>query len=135
MALGYLPQALMRVNFTNLENARRTRRLAVQNPSVDDFFRYIRNTYVGQAAAFPPDVWNVFNRDMSQRTNNNVEGGFSSSNSSSSGSHDVCIHGFTSYSERLKTHNHFSETISSYSLQLSHLSRLSLSRNARNIHL
>ena len=117
MALRYLPQALMRVNFTNLENARRTRHLAMQNPSVDDFFRYIRNTYVGQAAMFPPDVWNVFNRDMSQRTNNNVEGGFSSSNnSSSSSSHDVCIHGFTSYSERLKTHNHFSETISSYSL-------------------
>ena len=117
MALGYLPQALMRVNFTNLENARRTRHLAVQNPSVDDFFRYIRNTYVGQAATFPADVWNVFNRDMSQRTNNNVEGGFSSSNnSSSSSSHDICIHGFTSYSERLKTHNHFSETISSYSL-------------------
>ncbi|KAL8620174.1 hypothetical protein ACOMHN_015758 [Nucella lapillus] len=36
--------------------------------------RYIRNTYVGQAATFPPDVWNVFNRDMSQHTNNNVEG-------------------------------------------------------------
>ena len=118
MALGYLPQALMRVNFTNLENARRTRHLAVQNPSVDDFFRYIRNTYVGQAATFSPDVWNVFNRDMSKRTNNNVEGGFSSSNNSSnsSSSHDVCIHGFTSYSERLKMHNHLSETISSYSL-------------------
>ena len=77
MALGYLPQQVMRMNFNNLTEERRTRRLINQYPALLDFFNYIRNTYVGapgHEATFPPDVWNVFHRSMTQRTNNFLEG-------------------------------------------------------------
>ena len=77
MAFGYLPQLVMRMNFKNLTNERRTRRLINQYPALMDFFAYVRHTYVGQhghEATFPPDVWNVFQRNMNQRTNNHLEG-------------------------------------------------------------
>ena len=45
MALGYLPVALVRQNFDLLTNRRRTRRLVIRYPALQDFFNYVRNNY------------------------------------------------------------------------------------------
>ena len=45
MALGYLPVALVRQNFDLLTNRRRTRRLVIWYPALQDFFNYVRNNY------------------------------------------------------------------------------------------
>ncbi|KAL8603073.1 hypothetical protein ACOMHN_015638 [Nucella lapillus] len=46
MALGYLPVALVKLNFNALVNRRRTRRLVAIHPNLDDFLNYVRNTYI-----------------------------------------------------------------------------------------
>ncbi|KAL8606197.1 hypothetical protein ACOMHN_053469 [Nucella lapillus] len=73
MALGYLPVALVQLNFNALVNRRRTRRLVAIHPDLDDFLNYVRNTYIRAGCPFPPVVWNVFDRPMDQRTNSHVE--------------------------------------------------------------
>ncbi|KAL8561338.1 hypothetical protein ACOMHN_040416 [Nucella lapillus] len=73
MSIGYLPLAVVNMNFNNLVNARRSRRYVNRYPALVDFFAYVRNTYVRQQATFSPALWNVFDRNMSQRTNNHVE--------------------------------------------------------------
>ncbi|KAL8623468.1 hypothetical protein ACOMHN_061981 [Nucella lapillus] len=73
MALGYLPVALVQLNFNALVNRRRTRRLVAIHPDLDDFLNYVRNTYNRAGCPFPPVVWNVFDRPMDQRTNSHVE--------------------------------------------------------------
>ena len=70
-ALGFLPVALVRNNLALLRNARRTRRKMQQYPALTDFFNYVHNTYI--AGQFPPPAWNVFERNMDCRTNNNAE--------------------------------------------------------------
>ena len=71
MALGYLPVALVRQNFDLLTNRRRTRRLVIRYPALQDFFNYVRNNYFN--GLFPPPIWNVYDRDCDNRTNNAVE--------------------------------------------------------------
>ncbi|KAL8614348.1 hypothetical protein ACOMHN_007686 [Nucella lapillus] len=44
-----------------------------QVPALQDFLQYVRNMYVRQGSFFPPAIWNVYQRDMTQRTNNKVE--------------------------------------------------------------
>eukprot|EP00745_Piridium_sociabile_P008631 TRINITY_DN1585_c0_g1_i2.p1 TRINITY_DN1585_c0_g1~~TRINITY_DN1585_c0_g1_i2.p1 ORF type:complete len:414 (+),score=39.53 TRINITY_DN1585_c0_g1_i2:1105-2346(+) len=73
MALGYLPVALVLMNFNGLAGSRRTRRLLRRYPALRDFLDYVRTTYIQAGCLFPPPVWNVFQRNMDQRTNNNVE--------------------------------------------------------------
>ncbi|KAL8572221.1 hypothetical protein ACOMHN_049397 [Nucella lapillus] len=68
-----LPLQLLRMNFTQLFNARRTTRLMNRFPALQDFLQYVRNMYVRQGSFFPPAIWNVYQRDMTQRTNNKVE--------------------------------------------------------------
>lgn len=75
LAIGYLPHALVQMNFNVLVTDRRTRRLVNQYPALDEFFAYVRSTYISQQLApFPTALWNAFERDMDQRTNNRVEG-------------------------------------------------------------
>lgn len=74
MAIGYLPLAVVHMNFTALVGARRTQRLTARYPQLADFLTYVSNTYVRHRATFPPPVWNVYDRGMDQRTNNHVEG-------------------------------------------------------------
>ncbi|KAL8615732.1 hypothetical protein ACOMHN_007485 [Nucella lapillus] len=70
-ALGFLPVALVRNNFTLLRNLPGTRRKIYQYPALFDFFNSVHNTYiVGQ---LPPPVWNVYERNMDCQTNNNAE--------------------------------------------------------------
>ncbi|KAK7102752.1 hypothetical protein V1264_020933 [Littorina saxatilis] len=62
------------MNFNLLVTDRRTRRLVNQYPALDEFFAYVRSTYISQQLApFPPALWNAFERDMDQHTNNRVE--------------------------------------------------------------
>ncbi|KAL8588721.1 hypothetical protein ACOMHN_042063 [Nucella lapillus] len=58
MAIGYLPLAVLAMNFDQL---------------VQDFIEYFRRTYIGPRATFPPVMWCVSDRDMDQRTNNHAE--------------------------------------------------------------
>ena len=72
MAIGYLPSALVRMNFFNLKQEQNTRRLILRFPGLRNWINYVENTYIG--GNWAPRVWNVFDRNMSQRTNNNIEG-------------------------------------------------------------
>ena len=71
IALGFLPIALVRNNFTLLRHARDTVRLIRRYPSLIDFLTYVQNTYLD--GNFPIQLWNVFEKDMDCRTNNNAE--------------------------------------------------------------
>ena len=51
---------------------RRTRRIFRRYPDVGAFFDYFERTYIN--GSFHPTTWNVFRRDMDNRTNNHVEG-------------------------------------------------------------
>ena len=73
MALGYLPLALVQMNFNTLVNSRCCTRLVRHYTAMDEFITYTRNTYICPGSTFPPVMWNVFERDMDQRTNNHVE--------------------------------------------------------------
>ncbi|KAI8495100.1 hypothetical protein Bbelb_270860 [Branchiostoma belcheri] len=74
MAIGYLPVALVRLNFFQLLRSRSTQRLVAQHPALRDFFRYMRDNYVNPDGSFPVAWWNVFERNNDTRTNNHVEG-------------------------------------------------------------
>ncbi|KAI8481610.1 hypothetical protein Bbelb_407100 [Branchiostoma belcheri] len=61
---GYLPAALVRLNFFELLRSRSTQRLVAQHPALRDFFRY---NYVNPDGAFPVAWWNVFERNSDTR--------------------------------------------------------------------
>ena len=71
MALGFLPLMLVRINYNQLRNSRRTLRLVRRYPNLEEFFTYFENNYLH--GNFPLRLWNVFNRPMEFRTNNMVE--------------------------------------------------------------
>ena len=74
MALGFLPLALVRISFQQLLHSQNTQRLIQTYPELQEFLvTYLQNRYILANAQFPPADWNVFNRDMDQRTNNSVE--------------------------------------------------------------
>lgn len=71
MALGFIPLALVRLNFERLRNSRRTHRLFNRYPGLQEFYNYFRNNYIN--GNFLPRMWNVYDRAMEFRTNNFVE--------------------------------------------------------------
>ena len=71
MSLGFLPLAVVRLNFNALSVSRRTRRLFNRFPALREFFDYFRRNYLD--GNFPPCTWNVFTRTMDIHTNNSVE--------------------------------------------------------------
>jgi hypothetical protein len=71
MAIGYLPFALVRHNFRLLRTANRTQRLINRYPELQDFLLYFQRNYLD--GNFPPVMWNVYDRNMDNRTNNHVE--------------------------------------------------------------
>jgi len=71
MAIGYLPLLLVRQNFNIHRNANSTRRLVRRFPALNDFFNYVQRNYLD--GNFSPAMWNVFERDMDNRSNNFVE--------------------------------------------------------------
>jgi hypothetical protein len=74
MAIGYLPLLLVRQNFNILRKANNTRRLVRRFPALNDFLVYKQRNYFD--GNFPPTMWNVFERNMDNRSNNFVESKF-----------------------------------------------------------
>ena len=59
------------MNFNQLFTSRPTRQLINRFPPQRDYYVYLRNNYFD--GNFPPQLWNVYARMMSSRTNNYVE--------------------------------------------------------------
>lgn len=76
MAIGYLPLALVRLNFQELQGSNSTQRLVARYPALLQFIQYLENNYIGANGNFPVQMWNVFDRDNDTRTNNHVEGNY-----------------------------------------------------------
>ena len=72
-ALGFLPLNQIINVFTVFINNPRTQQLVQQYPNLQNFFIYLWNTYIAPNSIFPGNLWNVYNRSMSERTNNVVE--------------------------------------------------------------
>ncbi|KAK3102567.1 hypothetical protein FSP39_012239 [Pinctada imbricata] len=71
MALVYLPVALVRQNYLFLRQRATTRLMCIRYPRLLQLFLYFERNYLN--GQFPPACWNVYNRDMDNRTNNHVE--------------------------------------------------------------
>lgn len=76
MSIGFLPTLLVRQNFNLLRASRRTQVTIARHPRAGDWLDFIERNYVQQNSAFPPSVWNVYDRSCSTRTNNHAEGKF-----------------------------------------------------------
>ena len=74
MAIGYLPLLLVRQNFNILRKANDTRRLVRRFPALINFLVHVQRNYFD--GIFPPTMWNVFKRNMDNRSNNFVESMF-----------------------------------------------------------
>ncbi|MEO0687129.1 MAG: hypothetical protein AAFY76_19290 [Cyanobacteria bacterium J06649_11] len=64
MALGFLPIAVVRMNFVRLRNSQLTRLLIGRFPALGDFFNYFSNNYL--TGNLPPQIWNVFARTIEE---------------------------------------------------------------------
>ena len=73
MAIGFLPVAVVRLNFNNLKTSQQTRNVIRVFPQVTRLFEYMERTYISANSPFPIQYWNVFNRTMNTRTNNSLE--------------------------------------------------------------
>ena len=71
MSIGFLPTALVRNNFQLLRYTRQTRRLIRRYAVLNDFFDYVYNPYIDGNFRIP--LWNVYEKNMDCRTNNNAE--------------------------------------------------------------
>ncbi|CAG2208063.1 unnamed protein product [Mytilus edulis] len=71
MAIAYLPLLLVRVNFDQLCRENLTRRLCRRYPALQDLLNYFRRNYMNGQYAVP--TWNVYERNMDNRTNNHIE--------------------------------------------------------------
>lgn len=71
MAIGYLPLAIVRQNFNLLQTSRSTLRLCRRFPELRDFLNYFNGNYLN--GTYLPQTWNVYDRNMDNRTNNSVE--------------------------------------------------------------
>lgn len=76
-ALAFLPVLLLRNNLNTLLASRQYQHVRVRYPAIDDFIDYFRRTYMNAQGHFPPTLWNVYNRSVSTRTNNVMEGSYS----------------------------------------------------------
>ena len=72
MAIGHLPPQLVRANFYTLMGSPEIQQMIGQYPALQDFMEYVARTYID--GLFPIQMWNVFNRNSDNRTNNHVEG-------------------------------------------------------------
>ena len=70
-ALGFVPPANVINSFSTLVRDNTTQQLIRQFPNLQVFINYVWNTYM--VGNFPIIIWNVFDRNMSERSNNCVE--------------------------------------------------------------
>jgi hypothetical protein len=73
MAIGYLPLAIVRQNFNVFSTSNTIGRIRRRYPEITSFIQYLNRTYMGPNALFPTIMWNVFDRNQDNRTNNYVE--------------------------------------------------------------
>ena len=73
MAIGFLPLALVRMNWVNLTTSPNTQALIAAVPAIRRFINYFQRNWMNVNGVFRPSRWNVFNRPMEYRTNNAVE--------------------------------------------------------------
>ncbi|CAH1797780.1 unnamed protein product [Owenia fusiformis] len=79
MAIGFLPVNIVRNNFLLLLESQETRGLVRMYPRLHDWLTYVDHNYIrGPPQMLPAArqsllMWNVWDRDMSERTNNVVE--------------------------------------------------------------
>jgi hypothetical protein len=71
---GDTSRHLVRLNFNILRNANNTRRLVRRFPALNDFLVYVQRNYFD--GNFPLTMWNVFERNMDNKSNNFVESKF-----------------------------------------------------------
>jgi hypothetical protein len=71
---GDTSRHFVRLNFNILRNANNTRRLVRRFPALNDFLVYVQRNYFD--GNFPLTMWNVFDRNMDNRSNNFVESKF-----------------------------------------------------------
>jgi len=71
MTLGYLPLALVHIDFCLKFTSNTVRRLTRQFPVITQFITYFQCNYTN--GVFQPKLWNVYERDVDFRTNNHVE--------------------------------------------------------------
>lgn len=73
-ALAFLPLLLVRQNLNVFLASRQWQRIRQRYPAVEDFMNYFQRTYMTANGNFPPSLRNVFDRSISTRTNNVMEG-------------------------------------------------------------
>ena len=73
-ALAFLPVLLVRQNLNTFLTSRQWQRVRQRYPAVDDLMNYFQRTYMNANGNFSPTLWNVYDRSISTRTNNVMEG-------------------------------------------------------------
>lgn len=71
MAIAYLPLAVVRQNFQLFRQDATTQRLCHNCPGLRELLTYFQRNYLN--GQFSPVIWNVYQRNMDNRTNNHVE--------------------------------------------------------------
>ncbi|CAC5369481.1 DMBT1 [Mytilus coruscus] len=74
MAIAYLPLAVVRQNFQLFRQDATTQRLCHNCPGLRELLTYFQRNYLN--GQFSPVIWNVYQRNMDNRTNNHVECNF-----------------------------------------------------------
>ena len=73
-ALAFLPLLLVRQNLIVFLASRQWQNVIQRFPAFVDFINYFNRTYMNRGGPFPPSLWNVYDRSISTRTNNVMEG-------------------------------------------------------------
>ena len=73
MYYRYLPLLSVRQSFRDLSQNNYTRLAIRRHPDLRHFINYMNRNYIREESVFPPALWNVFGRNMDNRTNNHVE--------------------------------------------------------------
>ena len=86
MSIGFLPPVDVLQAFRDFRNTRHTQRLERQNPDLTRWMDYVLDTYL-DGGSFPVVLWNVYERNIRNRTNNHCEGHYSCWNKQIRASH------------------------------------------------
>ena len=68
MAVGFLPTAIVALNFRALAARRSTQRAIQRYPALRNWLDYVDMTYINPINSFPIPSWNVYDRDMDRNT-------------------------------------------------------------------
>ena len=86
MSIGFLPAADVQQAFQHFRQTRHTRDIEQHFPAIGVWMDYVYQTYI-EGGSFPIPSWNVYERDIHNRTNNHCEGHYSVWNTLFSSAH------------------------------------------------